>query len=118
MQRHLSYGISLIAAKNYTHWPQLYRLCRMRNQNQRQCRPWAAVVLIAFAIASGLAQETPPATKFDVSSVKLVTTLRDGSRTNVEHGSLTATNITIRALIRLAFDVRDYQILNAPGWID
>jgi uncharacterized protein (TIGR03435 family) len=90
----------------------------MWNQNRRQCRPWATVVLIALASAPGLAQEAPPPTKFDVSSVKLVTTLRDGSRTNVEHGSLTASNITIRALIRLAFNVRDYQILNAPGWID
>jgi len=56
--------------------------------------------------------------QFDVSSIKRVVTVRDNSRTNLEHGTLTASNITIRALIRSAFDVRDYQILNAPAWID
>jgi uncharacterized protein (TIGR03435 family) len=78
---------------------------------------WPAVALIV-AVASAAAQENPRPSKFDVTSVKPVITARDSSRTNIEHGSLTATNITIRGLIRLAFDVRDYQILNAPGWID
>jgi uncharacterized protein (TIGR03435 family) len=33
-------------------------------------------------------------------------------------GRLTATNITVRELIRLAFGVNDYQIARAPAWID
>ncbi len=31
---------------------------------------------------------------------------------------LTATNITVRELIRLAYSVRDYQIERAPAWVD
>jgi len=33
-------------------------------------------------------------------------------------GKITATNITVGYLIRYAFDVKDYQIERAPGWID
>ena len=33
-------------------------------------------------------------------------------------GRLTATNITVRELIRLAYGVRDYQIRQAPKWVD
>ena len=33
-------------------------------------------------------------------------------------GRLTATNITVRELIRLAYGVRDYQIREAPKWVD
>src|ERR1051325_4166779 len=78
-------------------------------------RSWLTVALI-MAAASATAQEDPRPTKFDVSSIKPVSTARDSSRINIEHGSLTASNITIRSLIRSAFDIRDYQILNAPGW--
>jgi uncharacterized protein (TIGR03435 family) len=31
---------------------------------------------------------------------------------------LTATNITVRELIRLAYGVRDYQIRKTPKWVD
>jgi uncharacterized protein (TIGR03435 family) len=33
-------------------------------------------------------------------------------------GRLTATNITVKELILLAFGVKDYQIERAPGWVD
>jgi uncharacterized protein (TIGR03435 family) len=33
-------------------------------------------------------------------------------------GRLTATNVTVRELIRLAYDVKDFQIERAPGWVD
>jgi len=92
----------------------------MWNANRRSRRSWSAAPVIVVALASVTAQtpHPPPAAKFDVSSIKRVVTVRDNSRTNIEHGALTATNLTIRTLIRLAFDVGDYQILNAPRWID
>lgn len=33
-------------------------------------------------------------------------------------GRLTATSVTVRELIRLAYGMKDYQIERAPGWID
>jgi len=93
------------------------RLYAMWNPKLHRHRSWPAVALIV-AIASASAQENPLPTKFDVSSIKPVITVLDSSRIDIKHGSLTASNITVRALIRSAFDVRDYQILNAPGWIE
>lgn len=55
---------------------------------------------------------------FDVISIRPVTSVRNSSPTNIDRGSLTAYNISIRRLIQAAFDVRDYQMLNTPGWID
>src|SRR5215471_5133346 len=113
--------LARVMRKNYTRWSRLGRLNAMWSANWHPGRAWSAVALIGVALALRAAQENrveQPQAKFDVSSVKRVVTVRDNSRTNVEHGGLTAANITVRALIRLAFDVRDYQILNAPGWID
>ena len=33
-------------------------------------------------------------------------------------GRLTATNMTVRYLIRFAYGVKDYQIERAPAWVD
>ena len=42
-----------------------------------------------------------------------------GSNTKVSPGGrLTATNVTVRKMIRNAFDVEDFQISGAPRWID
>jgi uncharacterized protein (TIGR03435 family) len=73
------------------------------------------IALIGLPVLQSMAQ---PPTKFDVISIKPVNSTRNGSPTNIEHGSLMASNISIRRLIELAFNVRDYQIMSAPGWID
>ncbi len=69
--------------------------------------PWCALAL------------TLSAQSFDVVSIR---PSRDaGSESNVESlpgGRLTATNITVRELIRLAYSVKDYEIERAPAWID
>jgi bla regulator protein blaR1 len=105
----------------YTRPARLVRLNAMWNASLCLRRTFFAAALIGVATVSAAAQENAqrllPA-RFEVSSVKRVTTARDNSRTNVEHGTLTASNITIRGLIRVAFDIRDYQILNAPAWTD
>jgi bla regulator protein blaR1 len=56
---------------------------------------------------------------FEVASVK--PSRSGGGESNFDSrpgGRLTATNVSLRELIRLAFGVRDYQIARAPGWID
>ena len=56
---------------------------------------------------------------FEVASIRPAH--RNSADSNLDSapgGRLTATNITIRELIRLAYDVKDYQIERAPGWVD
>jgi uncharacterized protein (TIGR03435 family) len=42
----------------------------------------------------------------------------DSNLDSTPGGRLTATNITVRYLIRLAYGVEDYQIERAPAWVD
>ena len=59
-----------------------------------------------------------PSKLIEVASVKPShNTLADSNLDSVR-GRLTATNITVRELIRLAYGVRDYQVERAPKWVD
>src|SRR6185312_17070237 len=64
------------------------------------------------------AQTDPAPSKFEVVSMKRNTTTLNGNRSinRAPGGDLNATNVTLRLLLRLAYDVSDYQIANAPGW--
>jgi bla regulator protein BlaR1 len=42
----------------------------------------------------------------------------DSNLDSAPGGRTTATNITVRELIRLAYGVKDYQIEHTPGWVD
>jgi bla regulator protein blaR1 len=56
---------------------------------------------------------------FEVASIK--PSRNNAAESNLDSapgGRLTATNITLRELIRLAYGVKDYQIEHAPGWLD
>jgi uncharacterized protein (TIGR03435 family) len=59
-----------------------------------------------------------PSHAFEVASIKPSRNSGEESNINSGGGRLTATNITVRELIRLAFGVKDYQIARAPAWID
>jgi len=54
---------------------------------------------------------------FDVASVKHDLSGGNGGRVNTVGGTFTATNSTLQALIRYAWDVKDYQI-KAPAWMN
>ena len=79
-----------------------------------------AMIVLGLTLVPNAAQQAPPATpvRFDVISIKPVTSPRNSSPTNIDHGSMTAENISIPRLIQAAFEVHDYQILNTPGWVD
>jgi uncharacterized protein (TIGR03435 family) len=64
----------------------------------------------------GMALAQPPQT-LEVASVKPSHNTTADSNLDSVRGRLTATNITVRELIRLAYGVKDYQIGRAPGWI-
>jgi uncharacterized protein (TIGR03435 family) len=76
----------------------------------------AAICVIGLARLIGAWGQSPQA--FEVASVK--PSRSDRAESNFDSragGRLTATNVSLRELIRLAFGVRDYQIARAPGWI-
>lgn len=70
-----------------------------------------------MALASFGASAQPSQT-LEVASVKPSRNATADSNIDSVRGRLTATNITVRELIRLAYGVKDYQIGRAPGWID
>jgi uncharacterized protein (TIGR03435 family) len=77
--------------------------------------------LLVFAAATpgvvsrACAQETR---LIEVASVKPSREASSDSNLDSVRGRLTATNISIRELIRFGYGVRDYQIGPAPKWID
>lgn len=75
--------------------------------------------VLLFRPAPGFAQSrNSSVTPFDVASIK---PNQSGSRSvmmRTSHGRLTATNVTVRMLIRSGFHVRDSQISGGPDWLD
>jgi len=74
--------------------------------------------LVLFTIAAG-------AQSFEVASIKLTTNIRTGygyEKIVARPGNLAMSNVRLRALIKWAYDVKDYQIsgpswLGSPGWL-
>lgn len=79
--------------------------------------------LLALSIAPLLAQTTTsneagkPA--FEVATIKPNKTGADGASIRVQPGGrMTATNQTVRNLIRNAYNIQPYQFVGGPNWID
>ncbi len=75
--------------------------------------PCLLTCLLTFA--TGTSQAAPPA--FEVASVKAMKPVRGSDRLQVEPGSLTMRNVTLRTCIRWAYGVGEYQV-NGPDWIN
>jgi uncharacterized protein (TIGR03435 family) len=75
---------------------------------------------VRLSILTGLAALSwaQPAQTLEVASVKASQNGTGGSNLDSVRGRLTATNITVRELIRSAYGVRDYQIGRVPAWVD
>jgi uncharacterized protein (TIGR03435 family) len=72
-----------------------------------------------MAVASGGGGWAQQSQAFEVASIK--PNRGSSTESNLDSapgGRLTATNITVRELIRLAFGVKDYLVERAPGWVD
>jgi uncharacterized protein (TIGR03435 family) len=87
----------------------------MRSSLQLGCGVVCATILVGAQTI-----ETQPPAPFEVASVKLN---RDLGNTNMSindaaGGQLNCTNVPLRMLLTFAYDMRDYQILNAPAWAD
>jgi uncharacterized protein (TIGR03435 family) len=73
------------------------------------------LALAALLAARAFAQTAaPPA--FDAASIKLSKAENDGEHWHTRTGSIDMRNLTLRSLIRAAYQVRDYQISGGPGW--
>jgi len=85
-------------------------------------RRWPIVVVTwALCAASSSAQtpatgETKPA--FEVASVKPSKTSGKANLRAFPGGRTVGTNITLKHLIELAYNVREYQVTGGPKWID
>src|SRR5688572_26873352 len=77
----------------------------------------ASVTLLAQTPANPSAQTPSASTAFDVVSIKR--NITGGRETMVAHpgGRLTATNLTLRSLIRATYQLQDDQIHGGPEWI-
>jgi uncharacterized protein (TIGR03435 family) len=67
------------------------------------------ILTAAFACAA-LCQE------FEVISVKPNKSASNGSDTNSDQGRLTATNLSLKSMIVMAYGMKDYQV-EGPGWL-
>src|SRR5690348_17513804 len=54
---------------------------------------------------------------FEVASIKPNRSGSGSSEDNTSAGRLTVRNESLKELIQLAFDVKDFQIAGGPGWI-
>jgi uncharacterized protein (TIGR03435 family) len=72
-------------------------------------------------VAQFVYAQTPPAARaaFDVATIKLNAGSTSGARTQpLPGGRLHVENQSLRALIKTAYRVLDWQISGGPGWID
>src|ERR1700723_1700725 len=74
------------------------------------------VLRIIAAVASAALINAQPA--FEVASIKPNHTGDASSFVHPTPGRLTISNMTVKSLLRFAYQVRDSQILGGPGWID
>lgn len=80
----------------------------------------AALAQIAQQSASDLASQPatqePPA--FEAASVKPTDPSRGGSTFNFAPGQLQISGGTLRRILEMAYDLRTFQILGGPAWLD
>jgi hypothetical protein len=87
-----------------------------------------AMAAVAFPVTLGIMN--PPAVQaqsqksaatspaFEVASVKPNHSVTGNSSIKTAAGGrFTAENVSLRALIQLAFDIKDFQLAGTPGWI-
>jgi uncharacterized protein (TIGR03435 family) len=75
--------------------------------------------VFAALAATLLGAQSADSPAFDVASVRQNTSLTSSSSTRrLPNGQFLATNLTLRALIVRAYEVRNSQVVGGPDWID
>ena len=70
-----------------------------------------------IALTAALAVLPVRAQEFEVVSIRLNRGGGAISKANLSHGRFTASNLSVRDLIRFAFHVQEFEIFGGPGWM-
>src|SRR5262245_46509255 len=84
-----------------------------RTRMKRTCVIGLGVAIICTVIRAN-AQDTA---RFEVASVARNVSGDAAAGLDMSRGQMRATNLSVRGLIRQAFDVMDSQIVNTPSWV-
>src|ERR1700722_6098542 len=75
-------------------------------------------ILIVLCVGAASSQ-TSALSRFEVASIKPSDPAASGTQIGLSSGgTFNARNVTLKALIQNAYDVRDFQIYGGPGWLD
>jgi uncharacterized protein (TIGR03435 family) len=77
----------------------------------------AAGVLFAFP-TGGSSQTTALPVKFEVASVKPSHAYASGVRSDIAPNGTLTLNTTVKSLILMAYQIKEFQLSGAPGWAD
>ena len=75
------------------------------------------LIVAVLASVSLAAQSAPPDSRFEVASIKPRTGEPDSGGSRQGPGEFIRPDITLRALIRFAYDVQEFQIAGGPEWL-
>jgi uncharacterized protein (TIGR03435 family) len=93
-----------------------------RADHTRRTLAWrCAVALLAGGVSAGpsLSAQSPDNPTFDVASVKSNHSGDEESASFVQPGGrYTATNVTLRTLVKSAYGLHDHQLVGGPSWIN
>jgi uncharacterized protein (TIGR03435 family) len=83
-------------------------------------KPIAVALSLVLATAAALFSQATNSLRFDVASIKRNTTADPRLRQlgSQPGGRLVAVNAPVKMLIQNAYQLRPYQVLGGPGWID
>ena len=77
--------------------------------------------LLTFTVATLFAQQPPDgaALKFEVASIRPYTGNERAIIINTEPGGrFVATNVSVRTLVRIAYRLENFQVIDAPSWVN
>jgi uncharacterized protein (TIGR03435 family) len=72
----------------------------------------------ALLAAAGFGQTPVQPPAFEAASIKLSTALDNGTDRDTTPGAMTIRNFSLRALVRVAYGVKEYQVVGGPKWMD
>src|SRR5437773_4110241 len=79
--------------------------------------PFGVGAVNAPQLGAQAPQATPPAPAFEVASINTNNSGDGRVMLGNQPGRFTATNVTLRMLIRTAYQLQDFQISGGPGWL-
>jgi uncharacterized protein (TIGR03435 family) len=80
--------------------------------------PRPILVIALFQVTCCFGQTPPAAPAFEVASLKVSRAPPGSDSSNSTLGSLSMRNMTLRAFIGMAYNLRESQVLGGPKWLD